>query len=149
MWAWLKRPTLVFCHFKAIHATRDAIFFWWVTFRNAYFYGRSGDFWVSAPYLLLIVVIILANELIQKVRPPAVQPQCLFHRHLFLLSLSDSSFDRGYGTDYFIGSGLLALVVMHLLLKALGKIIPHFMMLEKNDCFSIASLYVLFNTFTS
>lgn len=113
------------------------------------FYGRSGDFWVSAPYLLLIIIIIFANELIQKRSDRLKYNLSVYFIAIFsYLVLVIPVLVGDMGPTIFVGSGLLALLVMFLLLKALGKIIPHFLLLEKKMIvFSIASLYVLFNTF--
>jgi len=113
------------------------------------FYGRSGDFWVSAPYLLLIVGIIFANELIQKRSDRLRYNLSVYFIAIFsYLVLVIPVLVGEMGPVIFIGSGLLSLLVMFLLLTALGKIIPHFLMLEKKMIvFTIASLYVLFNTF--
>jgi hypothetical protein len=113
------------------------------------FYGRSGDFWVSAPYLLLIVLIIFANELVQKRSDRLRYNLSVYFIAIFsYLVLVIPVLVGEMGPTIFVVSGLLSLLVMFLLLKALGKIIPHFLLLEKKMIvFSIASLYVLFNTF--
>ncbi|HMO78358.1 MAG TPA: DUF2914 domain-containing protein [Candidatus Paceibacterota bacterium] len=113
------------------------------------FYGRSGDFWVSAPYLLLIVIIMIANELIQKRSDRLRYNLSVYFIAVFsYLVLVIPVLLGEMGPVIFIGSGLLALLVIFFLLKALGKIIPHFLLLEKKMIvFSIAGLYVLFNAF--
>jgi len=113
------------------------------------FYGRSGDLIVSAPFLILILVIIVANELIKKRSDRLLYNLVVYFIAIFsYLVLVVPVLIGEMGDIIFLGSGLLALIVMFFFLKVLGLIIPNFLILEKRlIIFSIASLYVLFNTF--
>lgn len=113
------------------------------------FYGRSGDFLVSAPFLALIIIVILANELVKKRSDRLLYNLVVYFIGVFsYLVLVVPVLIGEMGNLVFIGSGLLALLVVFLLLKVLSRIIPHFIALEKRMIvFVIGSLYVLFNTF--
>lgn len=111
------------------------------------FYGRSSDLIVSAPFLLLIIGVILANELVQKRSDRLLYNLVVYFIGVFSYSVLIVPVLLGeMGDVIFVGSGLLALGVIFFLLKILSRIIPHYMILEKRPTvFTIASLYVLFN----
>ncbi len=113
------------------------------------FYGRSGDFIVSAPFLFLIISVILANELVKK-RSNRLRYNLVVYFigvYSYLVMVVPVMIGQ-MGDIIFIGSGLLALLTMFLLIKALSAVIPHFMVIEKRIIvFSIGSLYILFNLF--
>jgi hypothetical protein len=111
------------------------------------FYGRSGDLLVSAPFLALIILVILANELVKKRSDRLLYNLIVYFIGVFsYLVLVVPVMLGEMGNLIFIISGLLALLVMVLLIKLLSKIIPNFMVLEKRMIvFSIGSLYTLFN----
>jgi len=111
------------------------------------FYGRSGDLFVSAPFLLLIVLVILANELVKKRSDRLLYNLVVYFIGVFSYTVLIVPVLLGEMSDIiFIGSGLLALLVIFLILKVLAKIIPHYLLIEKRAIvFSMASLYVLFN----
>ncbi len=113
------------------------------------FYGRSGDLFVSAPFLILILVIIIANELVKKRSDRLLYNLVVYFTAVFSYSVLVVPVLIGeMGDIIFIGSGLLALLIMFLFVKTLSYIIPNYIFLEKKlIVFSIASLYVLFNTF--
>lgn len=111
------------------------------------FYGRSGDLLVSAPFLLLIVGVILANELVQKRSDRLLYNLVVYFIGVFsYLVLIIPVLIGEMGDVIFVGSGILALGCIFLVLKLLGYVIPHFMVLEKRRIvFTIGSLYVFFN----
>jgi len=113
------------------------------------FYGRSGDFLVSAPFLALIIVVMIANELVKKRSDRLLYNLVVYFIGIFsYLVLVIPVLIGEMGNLIFVGSGLLALLVVFLLLKVLSRIIPHFIALEKRMIvFVIGSLYVLFNAF--
>jgi len=113
------------------------------------FYGRSGDFLVSAPFLALIISVMLANELVKKRSDRLLYNLVVYFIGIFSYFVLVVPVLIGeMGNLIFIGSGLLALLVMFILLKVLALIIPHFIVLEKRMIvFVIGSIYVLFNTF--
>jgi Protein of unknown function (DUF2914). len=113
------------------------------------FYGRSGDWVASAPYLLLIITAILGNEFVKK----------RSHRlryHLALYFLGTFSYFvlvvpviiGQMGDVVFVVSGLLALGMVSLIVQLLLRIIPRFMMLNmRSIVFMLGSMYVAFNFF--
>jgi Protein of unknown function (DUF2914) len=113
------------------------------------FYGRSGDLMVSAPFLILIIGIILINELVKKRSDRLLYNVTVyFIGILSYLVLMVPVWIGQMGDFVFVGSGLLSLVVMVLMVKILSWVIPNFLVLEKRlIVFSIGSLYILFNSF--
>lgn len=113
------------------------------------FYGRSGDLLVSAPFLALILAIMIANELVKKRSDRLLYNLVVYFIAVFSYSVLLVPVLIGeMGGVIFIGSGLISLLVMFFIIKILSKIIPNYIQLEiRSIVFSIASLYVLFNTF--
>lgn len=113
------------------------------------FYGRSGDLLVSAPYLVLIVSVMFANELVKKRSDRLLYNIIVYFIGLFsYLVLVLPVLTGEMGGVIFIGSGLLSLLIMFLLVKTLSLIIPNFLILERrNIVFSVGCLYALFNSF--
>jgi hypothetical protein len=111
------------------------------------FYGRSGDLLVSAPFLLLIIGVIFANELVQKRSNRLLYNLVVYFIGVFsYLVLIVPVMIGEMGDVIFVGSGLLSLLCIFFLLKILGHIIPNYMVLEKRHIvFSIGSLYAFFN----
>lgn len=113
------------------------------------FYGRSSDLFVSAPFLLLIVGVILANELMEKKSNRLLYNLVVYFIGLFsYLVLMVPVAIGEMGDVVFVGSGVLAVIVMMGLVKLLSYVIPHYLVLQKRAIvFTIASIFVLFNTF--
>ncbi len=111
------------------------------------FYGRSGDLIVSAPFLLLIIGVILANELIKKRSDRLFYNLIVYFIGTFsYLVLEVPVLIGEMGDLIFVTSGLVSLLVMYLLLRVLALIIPNYLALEKKlIVFTIGCLYVLFN----
>lgn len=111
------------------------------------FYGRSSDLIVSAPFLLLILAVILANEMLSKRSDRLLYNLIVYFTGIFSYFVLMVPVVIGeMGDTIFIGSGLLALLLVYLVVKAISGIIPNFMAIEKRlIVFSIASLYMLFN----
>ena len=113
------------------------------------FYGRSGDFLVSAPFFLLIILVILINELLKKQSKKLVYNLAVYFVGVFSycvlvvpVLLSDM------GGVIFIGSGLLALLIIIVMVKILNRLIPRFMEIQSRILvFTIGSLYMVFNGF--
>ncbi len=112
------------------------------------FYGRSSDLFVSAPFLLLIVGVILANELIEKRSNRLLYNLVVYFIGLFsYLVLMVPVAIGEMGDVVFVGSGILAVLVMMMLVKLLSYVIPHYLVLQKRlIVFAIATLYIFFNT---
>jgi hypothetical protein len=113
------------------------------------FYGRSGDFLVSAPFLVLIIAVMIANELMKKRSDRLLYNLMVYFIGVFsYLVLIVPVVIGEMGNLVFIGSGLLALLVMYGLVKLLAKVIPHFLLIEQRMIvFAIGTIYVLFNSF--
>jgi Protein of unknown function (DUF2914) len=112
------------------------------------FYGRSGDLLVSAPFLLLIISVILANELVKKRSDRLLYNLIVYFIGVFsYLVLVIPVLTGQMGDLIFISSGLVAIGIIFLLIKTLSWIIPNYLVIEKRMIiFSIGCLYILFNT---
>lgn len=113
------------------------------------FYGRSGDWVASAPFLLIILAAILGNEFVQK-----RSNRLLYHLALYFLGtfsyfvLLVPVLTGVMGDWIFIGSGLLALGMVTAVVQLLLRVIPKFMMLHmRSVVFMIGSMYVALNFF--
>ncbi len=111
------------------------------------FYGRSGDIFSSAPYLLLIVGVILANEMINKRSERLVYNLSVYFIGLFsYLVLVVPVLLGEMGDVIFIGSGLLALLVVTLVVKGVSLQVPNFLALQKKSLiFILGSIYCFLN----
>lgn len=113
------------------------------------FYGRSGDLLVSAPFLILILMVMIANELVKKRSDRLLYNLAVYYTGVFsYLVLVLPVLIGEMGSIIFIGSGLLSLLVIVFLIKVLSYIIPQYLVLEKRMIvFCIGSIYVLINSF--
>ncbi len=113
------------------------------------FYGRSGDLIVSAPFLLLIIVVMIANELVKKRSDRLLYNVSLYFIGVFSYCVLIVPVWLGkMGDVVFIGSGLLAVGLVMFVIKLLKRIVPNYLTMQKRLLvFSIGSIYVLFNTF--
>lgn len=111
------------------------------------FYSRSGSWWTSWPYLLLLLGVILGNELIKKRGERLVFNLAVFFVGLFSYTVLIVPVALGrMGDIVFVGSGLIALAVFALFIKALYLIVPNFMALHTRIVFfTIGMLYVTLN----
>lgn len=107
------------------------------------FYSRSGSWFTSWPYLLVIIAIILGNELIKKRAQRLVFNLSVFFVGLFSYSALIVPVVLGkMGDLVFISSGIGAFIIMMLFIKALFKIVPNFMALNTRSVFfSIGMIY--------
>lgn len=113
------------------------------------FYGRSGDLFVSWPFMLLIVAVIVINEMVGKQSDRLLYNVSVYFIGLFSYFILVVPVVMGrIGDLIFIGSGLLAVLVIILVIRTLEKIIPNFMAIQKRSLvFVIGCTYVLFNAF--
>lgn len=113
------------------------------------FYGRSGDLIVSAPFLLLILLVIFVNELVKKRSDRLLYNVALYFIGIYSYCILVVPVWLGkMGDIVFLGSGLLALAITMFLIKLLKQVVPNFITLQKRAMvFSIGVIYVLFNTF--
>lgn len=113
------------------------------------FYGRSSDFLASAPFLLLIIGVIIANELVTKRSERLLYNVSLYFIGVFSYCVLIVPVWLGKVGDFvFVGSGLIAVGLTMFLIKLLKSIIPNFLTLQKRLLvFSIGCLYALLNGF--
>jgi Protein of unknown function (DUF2914) len=113
------------------------------------FYGRSGDLIASAPFLLLIMGVIIANELVKKRSERLLYNVSLYFIGVFSYTVLIVPVWLGkMGDLVFIGSGLLAVAVTMFLIKLLKFIVPNFLTMQKRFLvFVVGCIYVLFNAF--
>lgn len=91
------------------------------------FYGRSGDWFNSAPYLLLIIAVIIGNELVSKRSDKLVFHLTLYFIGLFSYVVLVIPVIFGVMGDLiFLISGVVALLVVFGLVQVLRKIVPNF-----------------------
>lgn len=111
------------------------------------FYGRSGDFFVSAPFLLLIISVVFGNELIKKRSNRLLFQLALYFIGIFSYLVMVVPLITGYmGDVIFVGSGILAVLLMLAVVKLLIRIIPNFVTLQiRSIVFVLGGIYVLFN----
>lgn len=111
------------------------------------FYGRSGAWTESWPFLVLILGVIYGNETITDRSTRLVFNLSIFFVGLFSYVVLVIPVFTGYmGPWVFVGSGLLALVIMRLFLLALRSVIPNFLDLHmKMVIFSIGCIFAGFN----
>jgi len=117
------------------------------------FYGRSGDWLASAPFLLLILGVIFGNEFVGKRSDRLVYNLALYFIGLFSYIVLVIPVITGQMGDWiFILSGLLALFVVSIVIKMLHVIIPNFMYVnQRRVILTIGFIYITFNSlyFTS
>ncbi len=111
------------------------------------FYGRSGDLFASAPFLLLIVAVILGNELFSKRSDRLVYYLVSYFVGIFsYLVMVIPVLTGKMGLWSFAAAGFVALGVMIVVTQLLFKIIPNFMAHNIGRIiFSIGVVYVGFN----
>ena len=89
------------------------------------FYGRSGAWTDSWPFLLIILTVIIGNEVIKKRTGLLIFNLAILFIGLFSYVVLIVPVLTGYmGSLVFIGSGLLALLIMYGFVRLLGLIIP-------------------------
>jgi hypothetical protein len=112
------------------------------------FYGRSGDWFASAPFLLIIVAVILGNEFVEKRSGRLVYQIALYFIGLFSYIVLVIPVVLGkMGNLIFLLSGVVALVLVTFVVQALYHILPHFMALNTSRVIvTIGFIYVGFNT---
>jgi len=111
------------------------------------FYGRSGDWIASAPFLILILAVIIGNELVSKRSDRLIYHLSLYFIGLFSYVILVLPVLTGeMGNFIFMVSGLIALLIITIVVQILYRIIPHFMALNtQRVIFSLGMIYVMFN----
>ena len=107
------------------------------------FYGRSGDWFASAPFLILILLVIFGNELLEKRSDMLVYHIALYFIGIFSYIVLVLPVILGrMGDGIFILSGLIALVFVSGVVKLLYKIVPNFMQFNtKRVIMMVGTLY--------
>lgn len=113
------------------------------------FYGRSGDLVASAPFLALIIGVIVANEVVKKRSDRLLYNISIYFIGIFSYCVLIVPVWLGKTGDWiFYGSGLLAVAITMFVIKLLKWVIPNFLTMQKRLLvFCVGCLYVLFNTF--
>ena len=111
------------------------------------FYGRSGDLLANAPFLALIIAVIVMNELVSKRSERLLYNLSVYFIGVFsYIVLIIPVWFGMMGDVVFIGSGIIALVLTIGVGNVLVWIIPNFMALQKRLLiFTIGCLYMVFN----
>jgi hypothetical protein len=117
------------------------------------FYGRSGDWLSSAPFLLLILVVIFGNEFFSKRSNRLIYHIAVYFIGLFSYVVLTVPVLLGkMGDGIFILSGLIALMLVTFVVQVLYRIIPNFMTANTGRIImTIGGVYIGFNAlyFTS
>ena len=111
------------------------------------FYGRSGSFEDSWPFILILMGVIYGNETVKDRSGRLVYNLSIFFVGLFAYMILIVPVLLGkMGPIVFIGSGFLALLIMYGFFSILSKIIPNFIQLQKRHVvFFIGLVYVMLN----
>lgn len=111
------------------------------------FYGRSGSWLNNAPFLLLIILVILGNEFVSKRSDRLVYQIGLYFIGLFAyMVLVLPVFLGKMGDVVFFFSGLIALLIVTIVIQLLYRIVPNFMNLNtRNVILTVGAVYVGFN----
>ena len=111
------------------------------------FYGRSGSWTDSWPYLAIILLAIYGNETLRDRASRLIYNLAiLFIGLLSYVVLVVPVFTGWMGPWVFVGSGLLALFIMYWFVKLLQAIVPRFIALhQKTIVFMIGSIFVGLN----
>ena len=96
------------------------------------FYSRSGSWFESWPFLLIIVLVIYGNETITNRAQRLIYNLNILFIGLFsYVVLVIPVLTGKMGPWVFVGSGLLALFIMYQFMRLLHKIIPKYMALQE------------------
>lgn len=111
------------------------------------FYGRSGDWLASWPFLLLIVAVVVGNEFIGKRSDKLIFHLALYFTGIYSYVVLVTPVLLGKMGDWiFILSGVVALVWVTFVVQILYKIIPNFMNLNtKRIIVTLGGVYIGFN----
>ena len=105
------------------------------------FYGRSGDWLASAPFFILILVVIIGNELLEKRSDQLLYYITLYFIGIFSYTVLVLPVLLGrMGDGIFILSGLLALLFVSGVIRMLYLIVPNFMQLNTRKIIVTVSL---------
>lgn len=113
------------------------------------FYGRSGAWVESWPFLAIIVAAIYFNETIKDRTSRLIYNIAIFFIGLFSYVVLVIPVLTGHmGPWVFVGSGLIALMLMYIFMQGLYRIIPHFLDIQMRFLvFTIGCVFFGFNFF--
>jgi hypothetical protein len=111
------------------------------------FYSRSGSWWTSWPFLVLMLMVILGNEFVKKRSDRLIINLAVFFVALFsYVVLIVPVLIGKMGDEIFLISGVAALIAFSLFVKLLYKVVPNFMAMNTRMVIvTTASLYIGLN----
>lgn len=111
------------------------------------FYGRSGSWLVSWPFFVIILAVIYGNETIKdRVQRLLYNLAMLFIGLFAYVVLIVPVVIGEMSAVVFVGSGILALIVMLIFIRILTMIVPRFIALhQRSIIFIIGVIYAGFN----
>lgn len=111
------------------------------------FYGRSGEWMTSWPFLLMFLVVIYFNETLRDRTSRLLYNLAILFVGLFSYVVLVVPVITGYmGPWVFVASGIIALIIMHRFVLILTKTVPRFMHLHmKSVVFTLGLIYMSFN----
>jgi len=112
------------------------------------FYGHSGAFLASWPFLILFILAMFANELLKNREQQLVFNLTSYFIGIFsYLVLGISVLSGLMGPVVFVGSGFIALLLVYFLVRFLERFIPHYLKLKKRTIvFGILGAFAILNT---
>jgi len=112
------------------------------------FYGRSGDWLQSWPFLLIILAVIYGNETIRNRTSRLIFNVAVLFVGFFSYIVLVIPVITGFmGPWVFVGSGLLALIIMYGFVRLLKMIVPRFIEVHARPLiFTIGAIFITFNT---
>ncbi|MFT5036781.1 MAG: hypothetical protein ACI9VM_000345 [Candidatus Azotimanducaceae bacterium] len=111
------------------------------------FYGRSGAWMESWPFLTMFLVVIYLNETIHDRVSRLIYNLAILFIGLFSYTVLVIPVFTGFmGPWVFVGSGLVALFIMYWFVQALHKVVPHFLTIHmKAVVFTLGIIFASFN----
>lgn len=111
------------------------------------FYGRSGSWFTSWPFLLIILGVIFGNEMIKdRVRRLIFNLSVLFVGLFSYVVLVVPVVTGTMGPWVFVASGIIALLLMLLFIRILRLLVPRFIEIHlRSLAFSIGTIFAVFN----
>ncbi len=111
------------------------------------FYGRSGSWEQAWPFMLIILLAIYGNETIADRTSRLIYNLSILFIGLFAYTVLVIPVVTGImGPWIFVGSGVLALIVMYGFMRLLHLIVPIFIAMHKKAIiFTIGTIFVSFN----
>jgi len=111
------------------------------------FYGRSGSWVQSWPFMVVILLAIYGNETIRNRASRLIYNIAILFIGLFSYVVLVVPVLTGWmGPWVFVGCGVLALFIMYQFVQLLYRIVPNFMAMQtRSVVFTIGSIFMSFN----